>query len=222
VLNVSNLNVIRASQISNRPCDLQNPIVAARAQGKAADRRFEQARSVGIELTVSSQRAPVQCGVDTNRHVLKAGGQSLTRFDDALADNSGRLAARACGQGRQRNGRHVGDQIDLITERTREAIAIPLHLQRRATTFVQRITSVAARASLRCHVAMSTYDDKNRFLLQPQPATVGQALKRHREVRGMSQRELASRLGVDQGTLGRWERGIRVPKGRFASKIESL
>lgn len=57
---------------------------------------------------------------------------------------------------------------------------------------------------------------------QPQPATVGQALKRHRQVRGMSQRELAGRMGVDQGTLGRWERGIRVPKGRFASKIESL
>jgi site-specific DNA recombinase len=39
-------------------------------------------------------------------------------------------------------------------------------------------------------------------------------LVRHRMFLGLSQKEAAARVGVDQGTLARWERGERVPEGR--------
>jgi transcriptional regulator with XRE-family HTH domain len=32
---------------------------------------------------------------------------------------------------------------------------------------------------------------------------------------GITQGEAAQRIGVDQGTLARWERGEREPKGEF-------
>jgi len=35
---------------------------------------------------------------------------------------------------------------------------------------------------------------------------------------GTSQKESAQRLGVDPGTLARWERGEREPKGEFAKR----
>jgi transcriptional regulator with XRE-family HTH domain len=36
---------------------------------------------------------------------------------------------------------------------------------------------------------------------------------RHRTTLGMTQKEDARRLGVDQGTLAKWERGKREPQG---------
>ena len=35
---------------------------------------------------------------------------------------------------------------------------------------------------------------------------------------GISQAEAARRIGVDQGTLARWERGEREPSGVFAAR----
>jgi transcriptional regulator with XRE-family HTH domain len=35
---------------------------------------------------------------------------------------------------------------------------------------------------------------------------------------GISQAEAAGRIGVDQATLARWERGEREPSGAFADK----
>lgn len=40
---------------------------------------------------------------------------------------------------------------------------------------------------------------------RPQPTTIGQALIRHREGQGLSQREFAAQLGVDPSTLAKWE-----------------
>ena len=34
--------------------------------------------------------------------------------------------------------------------------------------------------------------------------------------------ELASELGVDPGTLSRWELGIRMPRGRFADQVDGI
>jgi len=39
-----------------------------------------------------------------------------------------------------------------------------------------------------------------------------------RTILGLSQMESAVRLGVDTGTLGRWERGERKPAGRLAAR----
>ncbi len=37
---------------------------------------------------------------------------------------------------------------------------------------------------------------------------------------GLSQERAAARLGVDSGTLARWERGERRPVGRFLEMVE--
>jgi transcriptional regulator with XRE-family HTH domain len=57
---------------------------------------------------------------------------------------------------------------------------------------------------------------------QAELETVGQSLKRYRQRQGMPQRELANRLGVDPGTLGRWERGERSPTGHFGDRVRGL
>lgn len=60
-----------------------------------------------------------------------------------------------------------------------------------------------------------------RFLgYNPLPPGKGWAerLVQCRTVLGISQRESATRIGVDQGTLARWERGERTPAGRFAAR----
>jgi len=47
----------------------------------------------------------------------------------------------------------------------------------------------------------------------PEAKTLGERLVRHRKTLGMSQKEAAHQLGVDPGTLARWERGEREPAG---------
>lgn len=47
-------------------------------------------------------------------------------------------------------------------------------------------------------------------------ASIGERLLAYRRGRGLSQTALARLLGVDPGTLSRWERGRRVPSGRLA------
>ena len=47
-------------------------------------------------------------------------------------------------------------------------------------------------------------------------------LVRGRTVLGLSQKELARRLGVDQSTLAGWERGERDPTGRCAARAKRL
>lgn len=64
-----------------------------------------------------------------------------------------------------------------------------------------------------------------RFLgYNPVPPTNGWAdrLVGCRTVLGISQREFARRIGVDPGTLARWERGERAPAGVFAARALSL
>lgn len=47
-------------------------------------------------------------------------------------------------------------------------------------------------------------------------------LKRLREAAGLSQVQLALRLGVSQGTVSNWERGFRVPQTGSLIKIASI
>ena len=44
-----------------------------------------------------------------------------------------------------------------------------------------------------------------------QAKTLGKKLKTHRKIHGMTQKELAQRIGVDPGTLAKWEAGRRKP-----------
>lgn len=52
--------------------------------------------------------------------------------------------------------------------------------------------------------------------------TLGQRLRRHRRILGLTQTELAAQLQVDPGTLARWEAGRRRPRGRFMVRVEAL
>lgn len=54
----------------------------------------------------------------------------------------------------------------------------------------------------------------------PEPKTLAERLVQHRRVLGMSQTELASKLGVDPGTLARWERGEREPTGALMGSVK--
>jgi site-specific DNA recombinase len=48
----------------------------------------------------------------------------------------------------------------------------------------------------------------------------GERLVRHRTTLGMTQKDAAARLGVDQGTLARWERDARKPEGAFLDRVK--
>lgn len=56
----------------------------------------------------------------------------------------------------------------------------------------------------------------------PAAQTLGEQLVQHRKALGLVQTQFAKRLGVDPSTLGNWERGQKLPSGRFAAIIESL
>ena len=56
----------------------------------------------------------------------------------------------------------------------------------------------------------------------PAPGRLGQQLQHHRRGRGLTQAALAHQLGVDPGTLARWEHGTREPAGKFAAKAEAV
>jgi len=54
----------------------------------------------------------------------------------------------------------------------------------------------------------------------PEGKTWGERLVRQRVSLGITQAEAARQIGVDQGTLARWERGEREPQGEFAKQSE--
>jgi transcriptional regulator with XRE-family HTH domain len=54
------------------------------------------------------------------------------------------------------------------------------------------------------------------------PGTVAQRIVTYRRLLGLSQKELARRLRVDQSTLGRWEKGKGRPSSRVFEIIKSF
>jgi transcriptional regulator with XRE-family HTH domain len=58
----------------------------------------------------------------------------------------------------------------------------------------------------------------------PRPATpattIGERLVQRRSALGLTQRAAADRLGIDPGTLAKWERDERVPSGPFLKGVE--
>jgi transcriptional regulator with XRE-family HTH domain len=43
-----------------------------------------------------------------------------------------------------------------------------------------------------------------------------------RTILGLTQAVAAKRIGVDQGTLARWERGEREPAGRYLARVQQF
>ena len=56
----------------------------------------------------------------------------------------------------------------------------------------------------------------------PAPTGMGGRLRTWRRRQGLSGKAAAKRLGVDEGTLSRWERGIWKPTGPRRKLIEEL
>ena len=65
------------------------------------------------------------------------------------------------------------------------------------------------------------------MLLGPDPSATqkslpGELLLSARQLLGMSQAGLAENLGVDRGTVGDWERGVRLPAEERLAAVEGL
>jgi len=56
----------------------------------------------------------------------------------------------------------------------------------------------------------------------PAAKTMAERLVRQRTSLGLSQKESAIRIGVDPGTLARWERGERGPTGVLLGRVEQF
>jgi transcriptional regulator with XRE-family HTH domain len=56
----------------------------------------------------------------------------------------------------------------------------------------------------------------------PEANTFGERLVRQRTMLGLTQKETAQELGVDQGTLARWERDEQEPKNDHLRHVEQL
>ena len=56
----------------------------------------------------------------------------------------------------------------------------------------------------------------------PVPRTLSDRLKAFRRLHGLSRKELAGQLGVDEGTLARWESGERGPAGNRMEIVEAV
>jgi transcriptional regulator with XRE-family HTH domain len=52
--------------------------------------------------------------------------------------------------------------------------------------------------------------------------SVPERLIGYRKIRGLSRKKLARILGVDEGTLRRWETGQRRPHGEYARRVRAL
>ena len=57
---------------------------------------------------------------------------------------------------------------------------------------------------------------------RPAPTGSGQRIKHWREARGWSRAETAQKLGIDEGTLWRWEAGHRQPTGCSGERLQLL
>ena len=52
--------------------------------------------------------------------------------------------------------------------------------------------------------------------------TVAEKLVRQRTTQGLTQKQAAELLAIDQGTLARWERGEREPADKFLERVKQF
>jgi Predicted transcriptional regulator len=60
------------------------------------------------------------------------------------------------------------------------------------------------------------------YLPLPTGETLAEQLVAYRTARSLSQKATARLLGIDPGTLSRWERVLRVPVGRYVRLLEAF
>jgi len=60
------------------------------------------------------------------------------------------------------------------------------------------------------------------YLPFEEPETLGERIVYYRRLGGVTQKELAKKIGVDPATLARWERGEREPQGAYRERLVSF
>ena len=60
------------------------------------------------------------------------------------------------------------------------------------------------------------------YLPFEEPETWGEKIAYYRWLKGMTQKELACQLGVDPGTLARWEQGKQIPSETYRERLISF
>jgi transcriptional regulator with XRE-family HTH domain len=55
-----------------------------------------------------------------------------------------------------------------------------------------------------------------------QKSSPGERLLSARQLLGLTQAGLAAKIGVDRGTVGDWERGVRLPAEERIAAVEAL
>jgi transcriptional regulator with XRE-family HTH domain len=58
--------------------------------------------------------------------------------------------------------------------------------------------------------------------VQSNATTLGEKIKKHRIQKGLSLRKLAKALGIDPGTLARWENGNLIPSAKVNNRIRGF
>ena len=84
-------------------------------------------------------------------------------------------------------------------------------------TSISNLEANMSRPALRSIAAVICFLGYNPL---PEGHTLNGRLIRHRTSLGTTQEEAAKRLGVDPGTLARWERGEREPTGMFLGRVK--
>jgi DNA-binding transcriptional regulator YiaG len=80
-----------------------------------------------------------------------------------------------------------------------------------------------APAATFCHpVGVKVKIDRLLAISQARAALTSGRLRELREAHGLSQRELAQALGVDETAVSRWELGNRVPRAEVAERLHGL
>ena len=112
---------------------------------------------------------------------------------------------------------------DLMRNRRLELGLLRRHVARTVGTRVQTIRNWEVNRSsphLRFMPAVNAFLGYDVYATQEE--ALGQRIVAWRRARGMSQRELARRLRVDESTLVRWEKGRSRPSRRLWERVVSV
>jgi len=78
------------------------------------------------------------------------------------------------------------------------------------------------RTTPRLHFLPKIYEFLGGNPVRGNATSLGEILKQYRIQKGLSMRRLATELGVDPGTLAKWEKGYHEPRGKLKELMNSF